>query len=498
LKPLHIDDLQKFLTVFGDDLCSQWPLKQIPFSEPDAVTPLYFSHIHRYDPSSYDDKYRRAPVPEVSRKIVDLHTMDYEFKCKAADTKRLSDILTYDMKNDASISNALREGPVLFDPYQLIVGFMEKLESDLLSASLLDELWGLGESSSGIFSWRKSLVGCRSVQKLSKILLKLVDATHHRSFLDGWFEPARVKAKETEYEGEKKVLLRDDVALEDESLRRHWERACAGNVPRLAGKTSKSLNEWLCQIRPDLKPTASRSGKRKNVRIANEEELNSFGIQDNEKKKVENGVPPEKVNVEVVPGDLASKCLSSKPHDATQNQLDSCAMTKSFESNHVSDEDLDEELKRGGSTLKFRSCEHIGQESHGDTTLSRATAGLRGRGSIVEVQQRRKISEIEKEATAPDVSDGRWPIAGRKLFAPIGTLSPKTMRHLARNAGTVYAPFVVYSPIHEVGQVAFMHLWRKKLSVCRSFEEILLLIRILQAFLDVDVSWAPAVLVFSL
>jgi hypothetical protein len=483
------DDLQKCTSLFGDDLCSRWPLKQIPCSEPDVVTPFYFASVHRYDPSCYDDKYCRAPVPEVPRKIADLHTMDYEFQCKSADTKLLSAILTYDMKNDAVVSDALRAGPVLFDSYQLVVGFMEKLESDLLSASLLDDLWGLDNNSGGALSCRKPIEGCRSVQKLSSLLLQLVDATHHRAFLNGWFEPARVKAKDSELEAEKKVLLRDDVTLKDESLRRHWERACAGNVPRLAGKTSKSLSEWICQIRPDLKPTASRNGKRKNIRIADGEELYLTG-RENEQEQDEDGVSTDETNDEVKLGEISSKLPSSTQHNLTENQLDSCAVTNSTENNNVSDEDLDEELQRGGSTLKLRSCEHLGQESQeADVTLLR----LRGRGSIVEVQQRRKISEIEKEVTVPDVSDGRWPVAGRKLFSPIGTLSPQTMRHLARNAGAVYAPFVIYSPIHEVGQVALMHLWRKRMSVCRSFEELLLLIRILQAFLDVDVSRTPAV-----
>jgi len=102
--------------------------------------------------------------------------------------------------------------------------------------------------------------------------------------------------------------------------------------------------------------------------------------------------------------------------------------------------------------------------------------------------QQLKISELEVQLKTPSIPAGHWPFAGRKLFPPLGCLPNSTIKHLARNAGNVRAPVVTYSPIHEVGQLARMHIWRKRVFVCKSFEELLMLLRQLESLLDYSVS----------
>jgi hypothetical protein len=62
------------------------------------------------------------------------------------------------------------------------------------------------------------------------------------------------------------------------------------------------------------------------------------------------------------------------------------------------------------------------------------------------------------------------------------------MKRLARNAGTVKSADLVYDTKHEVAQVCYGHIWRKLVGRCSEFEELLLMIRILESSVDRTVS----------
>lgn len=50
-----------------------------------------------------------------------------------------------------------------------------------------------------------------------------------------------------------------------------------------------------------------------------------------------------------------------------------------------------------------------------------------------------------------------------------------------------------YHSNHEVAQVCLGHVWRKRVAACSGFEEFLLLIRILESYLDRQVSVLPLI-----
>ena len=62
------------------------------------------------------------------------------------------------------------------------------------------------------------------------------------------------------------------------------------------------------------------------------------------------------------------------------------------------------------------------------------------------------------------------------------------MKRIARNAGKVLAVNLSYHTSHEVAQVCYGHIWRKRVSLCCRFEELLFLMRILESSLDREVS----------
>jgi hypothetical protein len=103
-------------------------------------------------------------------------------------------------------------------------------------------------------------------------------------------------------------------------------------------------------------------------------------------------------------------------------------------------------------------------------------------------QKDSKIPELEKLLKASFGKEMHWPVAGRIPFATVGNLAPNEMKRLARNAGTVKAPHVVYHTLHEVGQVSVGHMWRKNTEQCIGLEPLLLQIRIFESFLDRPVS----------
>ena len=118
--------------------------------------------------------------------------------------------------------------------------------------------------------------------------------------------------------------------------------------------------------------------------------------------------------------------------------------------------------------------------------LSR-TAHLSGMDLRIENAKKQKIKTLQSLAKGPCFREGIWPIAGRKIFPTNGNLCGREVRHLARSAGIAFSPSLTYDTKHEVAQVSCAHIWRKRVYSCLMYEELLLLIRILESSLDREV-----------
>jgi len=264
------------LQSMGSEFCSSWPVAQVPFDASrlfqNPLLPNKSQHLlaaERFDPSSYRNKYRKAPLPPSVRKVKDAYLLDYEERCAAVPTVHLSANLSGVMTNDESLSNFLRSSKLLFNQYKLITLYFVKLENQLLKASLLGEFWKTRATSGNVDAWSRKVEDCKSIRRLSALLLELLDQTHPRAFLGGWFEATRTRTepaaaasiKESARAGS--VRLPIDFSKSDESLRRHWERAPMSSIPKLISKTSMSVGEWIKNVRPDLGSKYIRNSKRK-------------------------------------------------------------------------------------------------------------------------------------------------------------------------------------------------------------------------------------------
>jgi hypothetical protein len=140
---------------------------------------------------------------------------------------------------------------------------------------------------------------------------------------------------------------------------------------------------------------------------------------------------------------------------------------------------------------------------------------LEGMALQIENAKKRKSPGLEKLLKGQYAIEGIWPIAGRRIFPTVGNLPPKgkfivcflfsfpfsllfqahdfyifrvEMKSIARSAGTTVAANLSYHTNHEVAQVCYGHIWRKRVKLCNRFEELLYLMRLLESSLDRGVS----------
>ena len=160
--------------------------------------------------------------------------------------------------------------------------------------------------------------------------------------------------------------------------------------------------------------------------------------------------------------------------------------------------------KATGQSTRKRRSDRLHHQQHDfldqiDSVISGpASSGVSGEllqnGAIhvdeaatIDIERKSRLARLEKLVARPTDKEFHWPLAGRKLFDPVGYLPPKEMRRLGRNAGLVTAPFVRYSSF-EVGEVSTYHAWRKRCFKVVSFEDLIVQIRVLNSFIDRQVN----------
>jgi hypothetical protein len=349
----------------------------------------------------------------------------------------------------------------VFSCFDMVTHFMLKLESEFMKACLLEELWNLrAKSCAAMGSWSSKVGECKSINRLQRLLIELVDATHPQAFLDGWFHSARIKSKEPreEVRHDAKVLLSDTFLPKSEAMRWRWERCKMSNVANLVAKSSKRMEEWIMEIKPQTKSIFARIGKRKQSQRE-----------------------PERTIVQSPVVHMTGCELNISSIDDT-DAVEECAIDGLTASLGHDSSARTKVRRRRMSDRVLTACER----SEGSSDIPASSESFAS--TRIDARAKRKIAELESESKVLGMKEVHWPIAGRRLFDPVGYLPKATVRHLARNAGGAFAPFVTYTQLYEVGQVSFAHVWRKRVVRCTSFEELLFLLRTLEAFLDHQVS----------
>jgi len=100
-----------------------------------------------------------------------------------------------------------------------------------------------------------------------------------------------------------------------------------------------------------------------------------------------------------------------------------------------------------------------------------------------------KLDKLQKLCQSNDKTPrGFWPVAGRMLFEPNGTLPRPAIKKLGRNGGSSRAPCITYDSQFEVGETKVCHHWRKRTLACNSYEGLLHSLKVLEAHMDTQLA----------
>jgi hypothetical protein len=442
--PLLSDNLKVRLSKFGTEVCSAWPLVQIPLSDPTLrdVNALpasagfkYIGSYENYNPCLYANKY--SPTANTN----DSDAVEYEGRWHHAFSFQLWDCLRPDMALDHLLKDALMVDTSVFDPLEIMRKFMLDLETKLMKSALLDPQWGAVVPTEISMQWRKAVQKCKSLRRLALMLVKLIDATHPLAFDLTWFNCSRTKTtwqeKSLTHTQNKTVQYDVDGDVSMLAVMRCWQTCPVASIHCLLRRASYSLIDWIKESDPELGMTMRKRGRKCFI--------NKFS----------------KANGSIDCGDLGD---SSK---------------EALGLNSINEGEVD-----GPPVKRLRSSRY----SLGSIRNTDATADSESTKASFTIPRKMKFEETRSELSGSFNFEPLWPICGRRPFPAYGSFPEGVTRYLARNAGGVVAPFVTYSNEFEVGQVANFHVWRKRMVECRSFEEFLLLASSLETYLDGPVS----------
>ena len=246
---------------------------------------------------------------------------------------------------------------------------------------------------------------------------------------------SKAKSNSNEPKSEASFVLQKGQDPEQFLKARMLKNCPTSALPKLLAREHKSLHDWIMENRPDLAAGTARH-KRKKAKESK----------------------------------AATSSTVTKPLSETHDSDGSC------------DADEEASLSPTRPRKKLRTTRH---------SLLPDTVGMDESGkSRLDVLQKEKIQEVVEDVSGYLGPEPIWPVAGRnkKLFPPSGSLPIPVVRYLARNAGSVAAPSVVYLDGYEVGQLCFCHEWRKRVLRCSSYNEFIMLLRMLEDHLDIPVS----------
>jgi hypothetical protein len=443
--PEHLSrmDVAHFLAEIGPKNSKRWPLAQIPVSAIGTTSENgYFLGRGSFDPNCFVNKYRLVPPLRVPKRFAYYQLKTFEEECSPMDPVAISDLLSRRMNVDAKVLTLQASARPPFSPLAMIRDYLLDLHRRLLRSCLVKvQSYTWVSHSFSILVAKAS-----SIQSLGRLLVRLVDSAHPRAFQNEWFESPSPKPAEKNQvrDWQNAITLCEDSTPELESSRRSWQVMQPENVPLVLSKRSVRVKDWIREIRPDLEYSSVERSKRKRSNQGT-----SMYLPTQAKDVLDGGQPLKEANV----------ATTDSLHDTSRDG--------------AADSD--------GYRFRHRSDKQTAESDHGPSAAATSVK------KHIEEEQKRLISFVLGIASASWIGDLHWPIAGRRLFEPIGDLPKEEVRKLARKAGSVHAPFVMYSSAYEVGQLSCYHIWRKQTWSSVSFESLLLSVRSVAAFIALDV-----------
>ena len=257
-------ELFDFLRLLGPNYSLKWPWCQIPFNPfdiwEDVIDSLdtntmslfeekrksysqYFLSEESHNPTLYENEYGKAELPP----YLSIMTKSSGPNFRRDEVLRFQVLngLSRDLEQDPSYLEKLFSHELYYDVLYSCKEYIIKLEKTLLKSCFLCELWGMNKHVIPNL-WMKKVLKCKSVNKLAKLCIELVDSTHARAFYDDWNRPiAQTKSRyASELKERTQIILTDDWTAEKECVRRDWERSNTRDSLTLLMKEGNRLGGW--------------------------------------------------------------------------------------------------------------------------------------------------------------------------------------------------------------------------------------------------------------
>ena len=200
---------------------------------------------------------------------ISLLSKSFGSECNSTSSRFLTEALQRDMSLDSHIANCLDGQTILFNPYNVVAGYMLKLDAALRKACLMDSCWESGTLRAVHEVWADDVKKSKSVYRLADLLVKLVDHIHSRAFLEGWFHNSLLKKQESEHMSEKHYeTLPADWDPETACRKRRWETTPSTMLLKLCSREKIELSSFVKGINPSSIQITSVRSRRKKARTS--------------------------------------------------------------------------------------------------------------------------------------------------------------------------------------------------------------------------------------
>ena len=257
-------DQVAYLSQIDIRLSKSWPLAQIPYtattrSDNFPSIKNYFASAESVNPFQYNNQYQIAPVSHLMKagaalQIPKLMQTNYESECNQPKTSKVSELMIEDMSLDAKISSHLKTQTDIYNPYQLLKGYILRLEQTLRKSCMLDEFWLGGKLRTKSEIWISNVRSAKSIRGLSRLLLILVNGIHTKAFSATWFHSHVSKQPDPDNSMAERNYksLPADWNEEREMMKRAWETTPSKLILGLCSEDGNDLMAFASEIRSDI------------------------------------------------------------------------------------------------------------------------------------------------------------------------------------------------------------------------------------------------------
>ena len=440
--------------------------------------------------------------------------------------------LTWDMSSDTDIARLIP------DPMKPIRQFLVRLEESLKKAHLLTEGWilrfhaNLEGNEERKKSFHHLVTKGKSVTFLSRLLVDLIDNTHANAFFVDW---NHIPGLHLENQRSRDSPNYVNTAINDwkpgnESIKRKWEQCQDSDIYKL-------LHDYIARSKSASKSSEEVTNRKRTKKIESKaldcnKYLYAIDVKDNSVQE-ESSTPisctskkcSSAYNIFVKENYSEIKSKNENiSHDECTRMMSSIWKNMSSNERAPYYNKFQEEKRaylewlesREKASLDYSSIltvtESQSTEDSTEASRSRKSSRLRELGNSnddplpemlnifladkesfpIKSDEREKkqdallqmkISRLQNLLRQPYEKEEDWPVAGRKLFVPEGSMPKPTVKWLGRNAGMKTIPHVMYCKF-EIGLPAVSHVWRSRTLRCISFEQLVHQVAFLDSYID--------------